>query len=76
MTTSSQSLRLAEITAASRQDFRYVYTRGGFKICSRCCESERKKFALDPLWIIKADNVNKTQYPITCDHCGSKIKPR
>lgn len=76
MTTSSQSLRLAEIVAATKQDFRYVYTHGGFKVCHRCCESERSRFALDPLWTIKADNTNKTLYPITCDHCGAKIKPR
>lgn len=76
MTTLSQSLRLAEITAASRQDFRYVYTCGGFRICHRCCKSERNKFALDPLWTVKADNVNKTLYGIKCDHCGLQIMPR
>ena len=75
MTTKSQSLRLAEVTSLSSQDFRYVYTEGGFKICHRCCKSERNRFALDPLWIIKADNTNKTPYTLKCDHCGGNINP-
>lgn len=76
MTIASQSLRLAEITFASNQDFRYVYTTGGFKICRKCCKSERERFALDQLWLIKADNVNQTPYSFRCDHCGGLIEPR
>ena len=76
MTVASQSLRLAEITFASNQRFRYVYTVGGFKICSKCCGTQRSKFALDPLWLIKADNVNKTLYSLTCDNCGGFIVPK
>jgi len=76
MTVASQSLRLAEITFASNQKFRYVYTVGGFKICSKCCGTERKRFALDSLWFIRADNVNKTPYTLKCDHCGDSIVPR
>jgi hypothetical protein len=76
MTVASQSLRLAEITFASKQRFRYVYTVGGFKVCGKCCGTERKKFAVDPLWLIKADNVNKTPYSLKCDNCGSFIVPR
>jgi len=76
MTAASQSLRIAEITFASRQDFRYVYTAGGFKICRSCCKSERQKFALDPLWKINNDNVNKSPYRIKCDNCGKWIEPR
>ena len=76
MTVASQSLRLAEITFASNQRFRYVYTAGGFKICSKCCGTHRSKFALDPLWLIKADIVNKTHYFLKCDSCESFIVPK
>lgn len=75
MTTRSQSLRLAEITSLVGQKFRYVYTYGGFKICYKCCKSERNRFALDPLWVIKTDNTNKTPYRFKCDHCGGDIEP-
>lgn len=73
MTVASQSLRFAEITFASKQNFRYVYTAGGFKVCRKCCGSERTRFAIDPLWIIKADNVNATGYRIKCENCGGWI---
>lgn len=76
MTVASQSLRLAEITFASNQRFRYVFTVGGRKICGKCCGAQRNRFALDPLWLIKADNVNKTPYFLKCDNCGSSILPR
>ena len=76
MTVASHNLRLAEITFAVDQSFRYVYTAGGFRICHKCCGSERKRFALDPLWLIKADNVNKTPYSFRCDNCGGLIEPR
>lgn len=74
MTVASQSLRLAEITFASNQSFRYVYTAGGSKICGQCCRAERSRFALDPLWLIKADGVNRTPYSLKCDNCGGCIK--
>lgn len=74
MTVASQSLRLAEITFASNQSFRYVYTAGGFKICGKCCKTKRNRFALDPLWLIKADGVNRTAYPLKCDNCGGCIE--
>lgn len=73
MTVASQSLRLAEITFASNQGFRYVSTAGGFRVCSRCCGTCRNNFAVDPRWIIKADHVNRTSYPLTCDNCGGCI---
>lgn len=76
MTVASQSLRLAEITYASGQDFRYIYTAGGYKICRKCCGLEREKFALDPIWLAKADNINKTPCRLKCDNCGGYIEPR
>lgn len=76
MTVASQSLRLAEITFASNQNFRYIYTAGGFKICRKCCGTERHRFALDSLWIAKSDNVNKAPYGFRCDNCGGLIEPR
>jgi hypothetical protein len=76
MTVASQSLRLAEIIFASKQNFRYVYTKGGFKICRKCCGLERARFAVDPIWIIKADNVNRNPVRIKCDHCGGFIEPK
>lgn len=76
MTAASLSLRLADITFASGQSFRYVYTFGGFKICFKCCGSEREKFALDSLWLVKRDNTNKTPYRFRCDNCGGFIEPK
>lgn len=74
MTAASQSLRLAEITFASNHDFRYVVTAGGFSVCRKCCGTERARFAVDPLWLIEADRVNKTLYALQCDHCGRSIE--
>lgn len=76
MTTASHSLRLADVIFASGQGFRYIYTQGGFKICHECCGRERERFAVDPIWIAKADNVNKTLGNIRCDHCNGFIEPR
>ena len=76
MTVASQSLRLAEITFASNQRFRYVSTVGGQKICGKCCGTQRNKFALDPLWLIKADNVHRGHYFLKCDNCGGSILPK
>lgn len=73
MTTKSNSLRTAEVIHAIDQPFRYVYTMGGFKICPKCCKKERKKFALDPLWLVKTDVVNKSNKFLTCDNCGQPI---
>lgn len=75
MTAMSQNLRLAEVIFLAGQGFRYVFTVDHKKICYRCCGVEREKFALNPLWLIKADHVNKTGCPIACDNCSQLIEP-
>lgn len=73
MTTASTSLRLADIVAATGQPYRYVFTDGYFKICHRCCKTKRAKFALDPLWRIKTDAINKKNVYLECHNCGQPI---
>jgi hypothetical protein len=72
MTTRTTSLRLADIIGAIGPDFRYAYTVGGFKICRKCCKGERHRFALDPIWVIKTDAINRNKF-LVCDHCGNRI---
>lgn len=80
MTTSSTSLRTAIITAeAYRQKLtahksRFVQTTGGFSICGKCCESEYEKFALDNLWLVVKDKVNRADPYLFCDNCSQKIE--
>jgi len=80
MTTRSTSLRIAVITAlASRQKLtahqsRFVKTKGGFCICAKCCDKRYEKFALDDLWLIVKDKINKTDPYLFCDNCSKRIE--
>lgn len=80
MTTRSNSLRTAIITAVSFNQklpggsSRFVRTKGGFVICAKCCGAEYEKFALNNLWLIVKDVVNKTDPFLFCDHCGGRIE--
>lgn len=73
MTVQSHSLRLADIVAIAGHPFRYVHTLGGFNICRECCKTERVRFALDELWFVRSDRVNRSDVPVFCDHCSKSI---
>ena len=80
MTKKSNSLRTAIITAAAYKQkltayrSRFVRTAGGFVICAKCCETEYKKFAVDDLWLVVKDVVNRTDPYLFCDNCKNRIE--
>jgi hypothetical protein len=80
MTTKSTSLRTAIITGINHKQqlfgckSRYVKTKGGFYICAKCCESERNRFALDDLWLVVKDSVNRKDPFLFCDNCSKRIE--
>jgi hypothetical protein len=80
MTKKSTSLRIAQITKLEHEQnlpkskSRYLFTKGGFVICSTCCTFNQKRFALDDLWEIVNNPVNKKDPYLICDNCGRKIK--
>lgn len=80
MTRKSTSLRIARNTKlAFEQDLplsksRYLFTKGGYAICSKCSTFNQKRFALDDLWEVVNDPVNRNDPYLLCDNCGQKIK--
>ncbi len=80
MTTKSTSLRTARVTKLAYEKnlpnskSRYLFTKGGFKICSKCSASNQARFALDDLWEVVNDPVNRKDPYLLCDNCGQKIK--
>lgn len=81
MTQKSTSLRIARVTKLayeknwSHSKSRYLFTKGGFNICSKCVTFNQAKFALDDLWEAVNDPVNKNDRYLLCDNCGQAIKP-
>jgi hypothetical protein len=80
MTTKSTSLRIARVAKlAYEKDWplsksRYLFTKGGFNVCSKCASFNQKRFALDDLWQVVNDPVNFRDQYLLCDNCGQKIK--
>jgi hypothetical protein len=79
MTRKSTSLRIAinarsaYLQTASVLRSRYLFTRGGFVICSSCIDKNLRKFALDDLWEVANDVVNKKDRFLNCSDCGQRI---
>jgi len=81
MTKKSTSLRVARILKLlhEQRDFtsrnRYVFTKGKFVICSRCVSFNTRRFALDDLWEVSTDSVNRSDNYLFCHNCGDRINP-
>ena len=79
MTTKSHSLRTVDLLGicfSVKQKHalsRYVLTKGNFVCCSQCCYIFREKFALEDLWEVKIDCINKSNKYLHCDSCGNRI---
>lgn len=79
MTTKSHSLRTADLlsiclrTNEKHARSRYIFTKGNFNCCAECCSVFRERFALNDLWEVKADCINKSDRFLYCDSCETRI---